>query len=457
MGVRISKCLGSFLTIFVLGFVYMFASSGWILYAASNWNLQTVDNKALLRGISIAIDSNDKPHLCYSDSITGVYQNSSDIYVTYASYNGSGWTTQTIAPGEAGDYSLALDSKDNPHIVFDENDSLMYAAWNGTNWNIQNIDSTGAGRWGIGSEASIALDSHGFPHILYSGAIVYPWKSVDFKYASWNGTSWVIQTVDSETGSLEFSQYLAIDSKDQPSVLYGYGEENWTVKYATQNLSGNWSIQTVLSNAAVSSLGNVALDSSGYPSFTYYLGGALIYASWNGSAWSMQTVDSHAGNVESGSSLCIGAGNVPSIGYFSSSQGNSLWPVPVMYAKLTDETWSIQNVVNGTIADEAIRLVLDSSGDPHIVYLTLRDDNDFYIDGTAMYATSNQSNPDTTPTETQTLTHTLTTQSSPANSATPNAGNPNWWQSDVAWIISLMVIIVAACAVLAFVWRKRRK
>jgi hypothetical protein len=62
---------------------------------------------------------------------------------------------------------------------------------------------------------------------------------------------------------------------------------------------------------------SLALDTNGYPHISYYdrTNHDLKYASWNGSAWNLQTVDS-AGNVGECTSLALNGNGYPHISYY---------------------------------------------------------------------------------------------------------------------------------------------
>ena len=82
--------------------------------------------------------------------------------------------------GYVGEYSsLALDSNDNPHISYYDydfsNGDLKYAISDGSSWVAVTVDSTGY----VGSYSSLALDSNDNPHISY-----YDVTNGDLKYAS---------------------------------------------------------------------------------------------------------------------------------------------------------------------------------------------------------------------------------------------------------------------------------
>jgi len=74
-------------------------------------------------------------------------------------------------------------------------------------------------------DTSLALDSRGYPRITY-----YDDTHQDLKYASWNGSSWEIQTPDSQ-GSVGRWNSLALDSSGYPCITY-YDSTNRRLKYA---------------------------------------------------------------------------------------------------------------------------------------------------------------------------------------------------------------------------------
>jgi len=350
------------------------------VYATSTWSTQTVGEAIQGEPISLAIGSNGIPQIAYSQ-YTNAYEGTSTWNLTYASWNGSAWEIQTLAPQVRGQgSSIALDSSNNPHICYDYStpfkSDLNYMRWTGSNWTSQTIDSSSS--LSI-TEEYLALDTHNNPHALYT-------EGNNLMYASWTGSNWAIQTVDSVVASSTFySDSFAMDSNNYAHILYGvqtgtatyYGEPTllYNVKYADWNGSG-WSIQTVFTN--VTSFSNVALDSHSYPHFTYTINGPLKYAGWNGSTWKTQTIDSKPGYNDAGfyaSDVCtsgfltIDKHNNPQISYWRYNYAEDTSnDIGLMYAYWTGSSWNIQNVDQNGTWYGAGPIALDSTGIPHMAY-----------------------------------------------------------------------------------------
>ena len=371
-----------FVALFSMSLITLsFSASG---QATPTWNIQTINNLCPAGSVgTIAVDSNNYPHIAY-DQVSG----SKDEYVMYASWNGSTWNTLKLALGSVD--SLLLDHNNNPHILYQGygymffadiginltvQTGLMYASWAGSNWTIQSVDSEG-------NHGSLALDSAGYPHIAYliNGTL---------KYANVIGSSWNIQTVNSSENSVN-NLSLSLDSKNMPHILYGYDAEkphgfnrniSETIKYAVFNGS-SWNIQIVFTNLSDSFFGRMVLDSYGFPHFLYTKND-LVYASWNGSNWNMQNVSSDASDD---GYLALDLHGYPHIDYMGFNTTSSTSP-SLMYAMWTGTKWDIQTVGPNSHAFNDGPITIDSNYNPHITYEAISPDNGAY--NACMYATAN--------------------------------------------------------------------
>jgi hypothetical protein len=143
------------------------------------------------------------------------------------------------------------------------------------------------------------------------------------------------------------------------------------VLFFTLTLTGamsadRWHIVTVDSGLYMGEYADLALDSSGYPHFSYYDGfnEDLKYACWDGAAWHIETVDS-AGKVGRGTSLALDSNDYPHIAYYDWIPDYDL-----KYAWWDGAAWHIETVDSEGDAGKHPSLELDSDDYPHISYCT---------------------------------------------------------------------------------------
>ncbi len=325
--------------------------------AQLTWTVETVDAAlAVGRYSSIALDSNDRPHISYYD----YYWDD----LKYARWNGSEWIINPLhTVGIVGwDTSLALDSSDNAHISYHDvtNRDLRYAhVLYGGGWTTSLVDSVGI----VGTASSIAIDSNENPHISY-----YDLTNQNLKYARYTGSIWSIETVDSSLDVGDFSS-LALDSNDYPRIAY-YDWLNYDLKYARWT-GTSWAIETVDSDGNVGGYASLALDSNDNPHISYYDGYPnqnLKYAKYTGTSWTIETVDASK-NVGHYTSIAIDSNDFPHISYY-----DEYWQ-DLKYAKMTDHGWLFRNVDNVGHVGMDTSIALDSTDHPHISYVDWTNDN----------------------------------------------------------------------------------
>ncbi len=327
----------------------------------NEWKIYTVDSADYVGGHnSLALDKGDIPHISYLDA-----RNKS---LKYAKWNGSGWFTETVdASGQStGGYpSIAVDKKGFPRIVYSSyiwvnkitHKILKYAKWNGSGWKIETVDGPWAGGYN-----SITLDKNDHPHISY-------YDNGQLGYAKWNGSAWNLQTVDSPPpGSLLGVggwTSIALDNNDYPHISY-YDRKNLTLKYASWNGSA-WNIEVVDTNYFGSGTTSLALDKNDRPRIAYYKNesGNLTYAKWNGTAWNVETVDSFD-HLRVISSMSLDRNDIPHVSYYS-TRGD------LRYARWNGTAWNIETVCSAGFRISWNFLALDRNDDPHISYYNATD------------------------------------------------------------------------------------
>jgi hypothetical protein len=203
---------------------------------------------------------------------------------------------------------------------------LKYASWTGSSWSIETVDSTGA----VGGMTSLALDSNENPHISYRD-----YSNEKVKYAVWTGSNWNIEIVDSGSYSS-----IIIDGNNYPHICY-LSLSNYALRYAKWTGS-SWNKETVHDlpgNKIIGMFSSIDFDNRGYPCISYLHGdnADLNYACWTGSNWDIEVVDSEGG-VGYFSSLVVDINNIPYISYFDFGNGN------LKYATKNIGGWDIQTV-----------------------------------------------------------------------------------------------------------------
>jgi len=149
------------------------------------------------------------------------------ILVIYSSLSFAGWYIQYVNPnGSSGnDYcSLALDSNDIPHIAFYDSSSAparpKYAVYKNNQWV---VDTLNPSSYDAGKYISIAVDISGSVHISYYIDNSSLGSTTYLGYAKKTQQSWSYTSVSSGTSNgNETGRYTSIDldGNEKPSIMY---------------------------------------------------------------------------------------------------------------------------------------------------------------------------------------------------------------------------------------------
>ncbi|MHB1455193.1 MAG: zinc-ribbon domain-containing protein [Saccharofermentanales bacterium] len=174
---------------------------------------------------AVALDSRGNPHIVYDQQVS---RGKGSILI--ADWDGKKWVKSTIAPFTAMSesehrfqMSLEYDSKDNPHVVyFNQSAGYQYAYRNGNSWTISTINGYGSVGW---ESISMDLDSNDNPHIAALAA------GYRLLYARYDGSKWISEIIDSRSQYVGYDCDLAIGSDDAVHIVYFDGA-NYDLKYA---------------------------------------------------------------------------------------------------------------------------------------------------------------------------------------------------------------------------------
>ncbi len=180
------------------------------------------------RYASIALDSNENPHIIYYENNMG--------YLEHATKSSGTWTFETAASVWANEYTSMVANGDDLHISFYSfvGGNLMYATNAGGTWITETAHNSSSD---LGKQSSIGLDSNGNVHISY-----YDNTEGDLEYVTNDSGVWVNQTIEDEglTGS---DSSLAITGEQ---VHIGYYKQSGNyLKYAHFNPDAPYVSSTV--------------------------------------------------------------------------------------------------------------------------------------------------------------------------------------------------------------------
>ncbi|MCX7716408.1 MAG: hypothetical protein N2Z73_03230, partial [Endomicrobia bacterium] len=255
--------------------------------------------------------------------------NNSNIYISYynnqtlkcAKWDGSSWSSEDVLSNAIGYCtSIAVGSNNVPHIIYgcydymvDMDYVLKYAKKTESSWNVSTVDKNIQYNE---KSISIALDSNNYPHIVY-------FAGDDFKYAKWTGLSWSTYTIDTQV--VEFGYcFCSISIKnDIPHIAY-YDSKNKSLKYAKWTGS-SWSITPLVTNMVerYELCPSIAIDSNNNPYIVYYNkpSVSICYFMWTGSMWLTDNIPVAYGNF-SHTSVIIDSSGKRHISCYDTTNGD---------------------------------------------------------------------------------------------------------------------------------------
>ena len=280
---------------------------------------ETTKKQESLGAVSVAVDAAGTPHIGYYDK--------AGRQIMYATQSGRQWQAEKVADSSGTTAtSIALDRAGIPAISYGDGShygTLYFAKRTGSGWNVTTVDKGSAGD--AGEYSSLLYDKNGVPHIAYTDG--HTFATLMYATGNFSAGTWDRIKIDTggTVGDTGYGASLAFDAAGNPRIAYSSGKHFPDLMYAFKD-GGSWAVMKVddggLPTAATGLNPSLAVDSRGFSHISYYnsTGSSLRYASWNGTAWVKETVDSDndAGRY---SALVIDSSDRPYIGYYDATFG----------------------------------------------------------------------------------------------------------------------------------------
>lgn len=270
------------------------------------WFIETVDDEdgAVGDQSSMALDNNQKLHISYVHF--------TDNKVKYAKFSGWSWEIEKIDSFNTwvGYTSIAIDSRDYPHISYSGDWQLKYARWNGLEWEITRLDSVDGPWHSCGN--SIALDNNDYPCIAYGDG-----SYDNLLYTRWDGTEWQTELVENADQIAVFNEFLCLDENQYPHISYNSSRYNGAVFVA-------------------------------------------MYAYWDGITWQKDTIAKYL-TTGYRVTLKLDVDNNPNAAYQKNTSD-------VYYAEKLGSIWQSEFVQDVSTGARSLSLALDGNGTPHLAY-----------------------------------------------------------------------------------------
>ena len=202
----------------------------------------------------------------------------------------------------------------------------------------------------------LAVDAQGRAHLAYGGDALY--------YPRQDGGQWQIETVDPAPG-VGSAASLAIDSSGQPQIAY-YDAANQAIRFAYLT-DGGWQTQAVENNAKPA-LG-LAATPGGATAIAYlttpYEDGRMVAAVsagyWDGTNWRVRTIGNASFNYPSIALAVSPKDGRISIAYVNDGEF-------LVYAHDGGSSMEFLPPVAESFYGEELSLAVDRNGMPHIMY-----------------------------------------------------------------------------------------
>ena len=317
----------------------------------------------------LALDAGGSPAIAY------LLEDLSQGFVAFAAA-AEGWKPDTFIEGYFyGPIGLAFDAQDRPNIVYHDHQDdsfdpglgdLTYALRDGSAWQIAAAEDDGHDGW----DSTIAIAPDGI--VRAAGVDPSQFGSADgVEYYELSDGVWSVTAIGSGPIAYEFNVSLAVSPDGLPALSY-YNDLDGDLIFASFD-GADWNLETVTADGDVGKFSSLQFDADGRPHISFFedLGGAsgrVLYASRDGGTWTVEEIgtleDVSQGmtGARRNSSLALDAQGAPHVAFSDESV--------LRYATRTDAGWEVQDIVSAgdRPLGQLVSLKLDALGTPHLAF-----------------------------------------------------------------------------------------
>ena len=211
-------------------------------------------------------------HAAIYDSSGSLHAAYGGDHLYYARCESSVCTVEVVDPIDyvGSQASLALDSEGYPHIAYYSvgqgdycnDEKIKYAAYDGATWHIQDVIEDC-----VGAQPSLALDAQDVPHISY-----FHESSDELQLADWDGSAWHTYT-PAWLPAFDYSgteSSLLSDPLGRLHLAFIAGDAGYGTVWYTVRDGDTWSTPVEVDDTPSASGLSMTLDGSANPHLAYY-------------------------------------------------------------------------------------------------------------------------------------------------------------------------------------------
>lgn len=302
---------GSALGVDSLGYIHIvyvkeLSSEGPSLIMYSNniggaWVRQQIDRGERFTGLGVAIDSDDKVHICYAQMECNEVSYECTCFVKYTNNVAESWAVPltifeaSVTSGDGGFISVGIDRNSKVHVGLKPNmweDHLLYLTNTSGTWVQEELHQKAY------NGASMVVDHNDSAHFAFYTIGIWPqgakyitnapdglWRQPELLEDDWQGAQMEGMFLD-----------IAVDSSNRPHISYVGSADQFAgedYKYAVRQSDGSWDVALVDEGGFASGGNCIAVDSSDNVHICYHNTecGELRCANNTSGSWVKESID----------------------------------------------------------------------------------------------------------------------------------------------------------------------